>query len=350
MRLSDFKSAPPVSSPGVPPSSPEPAEAEPQAPQEEQFTTSLTPSGMGVYYSWAPRRYYKLGMYHEKKGIDWDACREVPSVTNVLGVLDKSGALTWWGQGVGVDGVLELLKKRVLREDHYALYFGGECGSDGWLGSTRADKDSITQLLTEHKLTVNHQKDKAADRGVNVHGALEAWVENGRLPIWEQWPEAERGYVQGLAEFMAALSGVVGGKEAELMVGSLEHSYAGRFDLVLTLNKPVEVVTKTYPKRKPRVEEIPAGRYLLDLKTSKGIYSTHYLQLEAYEAAAVECGYEPTDHRGVIHVTADGRYELALNRDWTFEDFLAVRKCYQHMNERSVVQALRDELDAKEVA
>lgn len=215
---------------------------------------------------------------------------------------------------------------------------------------TPATKDSIVELLVEEKISSNHQRDKAADRGVNVHDSLENWVKFGHPLDPEEYPEEQQGYFKGLQSFLVDVS--VKGlpkTEAELMVGSLQHQYAGRFDLVLTLSKPVEVVTKIYPKRAPRIQEIPAGRYLLDLKTSKGIYPTHFMQLEAYEAAAVECGYAPTDYRGVVHVTADGRYELALNQDWRFEDFLAVRACYQVMNEREALRILREELDAKDV-
>jgi hypothetical protein len=36
--------------------------------------------------------------------------REVPSVTTVLGILDKPG-LPWWGMKIGVEGVLELVRR-----------------------------------------------------------------------------------------------------------------------------------------------------------------------------------------------------------------------------------------------
>ena len=306
------------------------------APQEVQYHTSVTPSGIEVAYSAEPRRHYKLRQRHmdcdpeQSWQTEWV---ETPSVTNVLGVLEKP-QLVWWGMKVGVQGCIELAHRGILT-------------LSGPNENPRLE-EQIIEKLTSEKLTVNHQRDRAADRGVNVHGALEAWVE-GRVIDGNDYAEHERPYVEGLASFILAVHSAVASKEAELMVGSLQHQYAGRFDLVLALSKPVEVVTKVYPKRKPKMEEIPAGRYLLDLKTSKGIYPTHMLQLEAYEAAAVECGYPPTDHRGVIHVTADGRYELALNKDWTLEDFLAVRACYQVMNEREVLRVLRDELDATEI-
>jgi hypothetical protein len=171
----------------------------------------------------------------------------------------------------------------------------------------------------------------------------------------DDYPDTERGYVQGLNNFLALVTKAED-VQAEVMVGSLEHLYAGRYDLRLTLTEPVELVTKTYPKRNDKVEVIPAGKYLCDLKTSKGIQVGHRLQLEAYEKASIECGYEPTDYRAVIHVTADGRYEFSVNDEWSFEDFAAVRGVYAVLNERERVKnereveaVLREELGAREV-
>lgn len=76
-------------------------------------------------YSPAPRRHYKLRKTKTEQLkssplqvpmertliYDW---LEVPSVTSVLGVLEKP-QLVWWGQGVGVDGVLELVRRGRLK-------------------------------------------------------------------------------------------------------------------------------------------------------------------------------------------------------------------------------------------
>ena len=347
MKLSEFQKhaltgetpTPPVSELAMQEPGPSPASATAEsisaseAPQEEQSTTTTTPSGVEIQYAWAPRRLYRLRNAMNAATLDclW---REVPSVTTVLGVLDKSGPLTWWGQGVGVEGTLELFGRHLFPPD-----------------DPLPSKDRVVELLTEHKLTVNHVKDKAADRGVNVHGALETWVA-GQTFATSDFEEHEQGYVRGLGEFVTAVDAVADTRESELMVGSLQHQYAGRFDLVLTLSKPVPVVTRCYPKRPPKIEEIPAGRYLVDLKTraKASVYPTNYMQLEAYEAAAVECGYEPTDYRAVIVVTPDGKYQFSVNQDYCFDDFLAVRACFQVMNEREVLRVLREELDAEEVA
>lgn len=88
-----------------------------------QFVDSVTPSGIEVRYHWAPKRKYELRRhfkpgdisgsrkYHMKSGsTTWE---EVPSVTTVLDCLSKPG-LTWWGQGIGLTGVLTLVERGLL--------------------------------------------------------------------------------------------------------------------------------------------------------------------------------------------------------------------------------------------
>src|SRR4051812_35750669 len=121
------------------------------------------------------------------------------------------------------------------------------------LDGTHATRESVMELLVEEKLTVNHQTDKAAHRGVNVHSALETWCSSGHIPETDLYEDHERGYVEGLSRFIAAINHVAEVDGMEVMVGSLEHLYAGRFDLVLNISQPVEVVTKCYPKRADKV-------------------------------------------------------------------------------------------------
>lgn len=293
--------------------------------------TNLTPEGIEVYYQAGPKRLYRVRQRPQLASVDavtglplfapegeWI---EVPSVTTILEVLDKSGALTWWGMRTGIEGVIELWKRGIMPPATYPSSY---------------DLASLEKLIVEQKLSTNHVKSDAGERGTRVHTAFEQWADDQRItPQPAVWPVDEQGYVTGLAEFLRELTlGEPTNIEAEVMVGSVEHGFAGRYDLRLLLQKPVEVTTRIYPQKAPKREVIPAGRYMLDLKTSKGVYDTHFLQMEAYEAASIECGYEPTEHRAVIHVTADGRYELARNitKDGelyaTIDDYVDVKRAH----------------------
>lgn len=292
------------------------------SPQEQEETvpaaaTSITPSGIEVQYEWEPKRLYRVRASAEA---EWE---EVPSVTTVLGVLDKP-ALPWWGMKVGVEGVVELLHRGVLKSDDLAdeSVLVDEAYS-------QVDTDDIVRFLTQQKLTVNHVLNKAGDRGNSVHAAFEDWANIGQLPHPEIYPETERGYIHGLRAFLLDLSenAECTNLRPEVMVGSPKWGYAGRYDLRCNYSGGV-FVTMTYPKKPNRVEEIPASRLLLDLKTSSGVYESHFLQLEAYEAASIECGYEETDIRAVVRVTSEGQYEFVRSQE-SIWDFISVLDCYQ---------------------
>jgi len=236
---------------------------------------------------------------------------EVPSVTTVLDILHKP-ALTWWGMKVGIAGVTEVYDRWVAacrsKEHDGHTYF--EDFSDEWY---MHGPDEWAKLLTAHKLTVNHVRDKAARRGTSVHAALEAWAVTGNLAHPDDFPEEEQGYVKGLNAFLADCKGHLFPKESELMVGSKDHGFAGRFDLQAYMAPSTEedgFTLQTGPRTK---RFIPSGRGIFDLKTSKGVYDSHYLQLSAYRLALEESGYGRSDFEAVILVNADGRYDVKLN-------------------------------------
>ncbi len=290
-------------------------EVEPPSPH----SVNRTPSGDLIKYFLAPKRMYTFNDV------------EVPSVTTVLDCLEKGG-LPWWGMKVGVQGVVELFEKGLLgtfidwkdggREKVQVV---DDAEALVWPATT----DGIVDLLKQEKLTVNHVRDKAGERGINVHDALEQWAKSGGefFPTPAEFPEAERGYVEGLLAWIDDLQP----KPVlwEVMVGS-ELGYAGRYDLVVAVDDPdAHAVTKTYPKKEDKTAGIGTGRFLVDLKTSKGVYPTsNFRQLAAYDYASRECGYLHTDAQYILRVTSDGKYEFVRSTA-SIQDFLVVLDVWQ---------------------
>lgn len=199
---------------------------------------------------------------------------------------------------------------------------------------TPATQQSVMDLLVQHKLTVNHVRDKAGDRGQAVHDAFEIWARDGVFPDPSMFPPEEAGYVVGLCTFLEHTNAVA--EAQEVMVGSLEHGYAGRYDVRLRIPEECQVVVHRTPVKGPQWKTLKPGVLLADLKTSKGVYPSHSRQLEAYEQASVECGYEPTDARGILHVGPEGTYEFVRSTA-EFEDFRVVLDVWnsdQRMKER----------------
>lgn len=207
----------------------------------------------------------------------------VPSVTEVLGVLDKP-ALPYWAAKVTAEGIWKVVT------------------APGYKVPDRPFK--LHEELKAQKLDHQSISKRAAERGVNVHQILQDWAERQVIPNTSDYPAHEHGYIRGLSRWLMEEKPEF--VESEMVVGSAVHGFAGRLDTVAV------------------VKHADRGRCMFDLKTSKKVYrNSMFPQLAAYELAAVECGQEPTDAQAIVRVDRDGSYEVAWS-DATADDFLAV--------------------------
>lgn len=310
---------------------------------EKPYKLTSTPAGIEIAYFLEPRRAYALRQVHTdaEQGPLYTEWREVPSVTTVLDVLEKGG-LSWWGMGVGAEGVAKLVERglaAISADGKLAVAVAGT-----WVYAT---KDNLIALLQDEKLTTNDTLSEAGDRGQSAHDALEAWAAVGKIPDPSQYPQDERMYLEGLRKFCVDMGDAWETDGQEIAVGSIVHGFAGRYDLRGRVTKDVKLVARaTTVKGEPLKRErdrkytiVPAGtKGLVDAKTSKGIYGTHLMQLEGYEGASVEDGFEPTDWRAVLHITKDGLYEFKRARA-TYDDFLAILHTYRTL--QGVEEALK---------
>jgi hypothetical protein len=123
------------------------------------------------------------------------------------------------------------------------------------------------------------ERDAAAGRGTDVHAIAH------RLHLGEEatYPEELAGHVEAARDFLDRLEPKV--IAAELIIGNRTVRYCGTLDLIADLG-PVEWDG----------EIIPAGRWLLDLKTSRsGIWPETALQLAAYQNAEVFIGEDGSE-------------------------------------------------------
>lgn len=152
------------------------------------------------------------------------------------------------------------------------------------------------------------KRDEAAVRGTDVHALAEQLVHGVEVEVPEHLVDHVTGYSRWLDAF-----GVVP-ILTERSVANREHWYAGRFDLIA---------------------DIRGVRYLLDVKTSKGVYGETALQCAAYAHAEVYVNDDDPDTEiplpegierlGVIHVTEGGTEFRPLDStDSPWRDFLHV--------------------------
>jgi hypothetical protein len=212
----------------------------------------------------------------------------LPSVTTIIGVLDKSGPLVGWAKRETAACAVRNLDMLVgMRAT------GGDAAATDWL-----------------KKIPDYQRDSAADVGSRIH-ALAEQINRGLEPAVSA---DEAPFIDSYRAFLASFRPRF--LAAEEMVVSLRHQYAGTLDAIAAID---------------------GETWLLDLKTGSGVYPETALQLAAYGAADF-IGRPGTPRRfrlprasrfGVVHVRPEGArlIEYRVGRD-TFAAFLEARRLY----------------------
>lgn len=160
-------------------------------------------------------------------------------------------------------------------------------------------------------------RDDAAERGSTVHSLVESIALGGRVDI-SSLPETWRGYGQGFVEFDKVWRPEW--RHTEINVYNKTLGYAGTTDAVARL--------------------ADGHVYLLDWKTSKGIYLEAHLQLAAYRHCEFWLPKGPSpqaqpmpevERTAVVLFRADGTFELKRT-DAPFGVFQSVLSIYRWQN------------------
>jgi len=227
-----------------------------------------------------------LGLTRDERHVyTWNDGRDVlalPSVTTVIGVVDKSGPLIGWAKRITAEAA-------VAHHDEIA----------GWI--EMSGRDGAVGLLTK---AATQKRDAAADVGARVHELAEAVSRGDHIEAEEEVAPYIAAYRQFQADYRPQFLAL------EEMACSLTHGYAGTLDSIAVIDGAV---------------------WMLDNKTSKGVYPETGMQLAAYGHAdfigrpgdATRYTIPKIEQYGVLHLRPEG-YELipfAVTAD-TFAAFL----------------------------
>lgn len=209
-------------------------------------------------------------------------------VTTILGVLDK-GALTRWAEARGAEGAF----RAILQGD---------------LSLESPPEDAI-ETVRALGLGADAAKQRGADRGLDIHAALEYWVEHGDLPPAGELVMDARPYLQGLAKWLVKADPTP--IRSEQVVCHPEHGYAGRLDLWC---------------------EIGGLTAIVDPKTNEKCvtYDSHHLQVAGYRLAEEFITGERATQAFVLALGPGGLFD-AVPCSAEDEDFLAVLDVYRRM-------------------
>ena len=214
----------------------------------------------------APRRVSKKsGRWYDVDGTDY------VSVTNVTGVIDKSGPLVGWATN---------LEREHCVDTAANFYRRG-------ITLPPLDDAAFRQSLRAELGTMAHKRTSARARGIGdeAHDAIERWAFHklGR-PTKPPKPLSEA----AMTAFMSFEDWAKGADltpiAAEVVLYSDQYKYAGTCDLVATVNGHLAI---------------------LDWKTSKRIYTKDLLQSAAYQVAWTEMGHRKPEGAFVVRLPKD---------------------------------------------
>lgn len=189
-----------------------------------------------------------LGRSYSINSVDW------PSVTTVLGMLDKGDALLQWA----VNCALQYIRENVLTEDFETCLH-----------------------LAKHNW--REVRESAADIGKEIHDLIKLYIRHGRDAVGLFRPEVENGF---LAFLEWERENGIEWLESEKEVFDPEHGFAGTLDAKCRFTKGLY-----------------AGRvFVIDFKSSKRFWNGYAEQVSAYRHADSLKTSVPCDGCGILRL------------------------------------------------
>ena len=225
-------------------------------------------------------------IFEEKKHIYWrvedDGTRiKIPSVTKVIGILDKPALLSW--------------AARITAE--YLINLIPDIKS----GDLVLSPEDAQQLFYKAKAEASRIRDEAADIGTKTHEAIENYLKTKKKPKGLA-PEVQKTF-NGFLLFAKEMK--LGEVIASEKILYSTYGYCGKLDIVAYLGKK---------------------KYIVDVKTSKGFYREMPLQLSAYHNAFCEMTGEKTDDIGIGIIRLDKSSGLAFWKDYSDKKEISFKK------------------------
>jgi len=225
--------------------------------------------------------------------------QRLTGVTTITGVIDKSRFLIPWAVKLTTQYIRDAISK-------------GETFS----------KEEIENILVDASMQHTIKKEKAGDFGTAIHDWAEQFAlakASGKdIDIPEDAPEEVLNGINAFLEWYNNHD--IEFVEAERMVYSRKNGFVGTLDAVAKINGKL---------------------YLIDYKSSNGIYESHYFQVSAYyKAYQEETGTEFDGAMIIRFGKEDGEFEVKeITKGSLVKDYKAFKSCLNVKNRLKERQA-----------
>lgn len=297
-----------------------------------RFEEHRAPNGEVVYLDPGPHRYY--GEIKPSKsaegGYSYTRSSALTGVSTAAKFLDGDPTgLMHWAAWRDQDGIARIASLDL--DNGYSL---------DWLRS----QESISARLREEEATWEHERDRRAEQGTNVHHETVWKLATGEDASLADLSEAERGFGRGVfSSFLdLGLRGKV--KYAEQLTVAHDKGIAGTFDLFAEGVETEKVLTRLVnPDKVPdEIAELDHLTLLADYKTRDAagkVRVSDHVQLAGYEDCNRACGIGESDGRVVIVVLPEGSYEIYWGEATYGQWAASVNACLSSKPLNSAVEA-----------
>jgi hypothetical protein len=290
-----------------------------------RFEEHTLPDGAVVYFE--PEKHAYYGEIKEnpksKGGYSFVRDSRLTGVSGIAKFIDPNAdPLMHWAAKLDQIGIARLASA--------AIAAGGDLT---WL----CEQESIKAALYDGEATWMHERDRAAERGTNVHERIFLALAAGDTPpSLADLSGEERGYGQGVFAWWSERSPEP--LAAEQVTVSLTRRFAGRFDLLADVDKGDLVDVPDWVADRIGAVETETVRLLVDAKTrEKGkVRKSDHVQLPGYETANRECGIGPSDLQLALILMPDGTYreEWCVGTETEFNSALLACQSGKHLEKR----------------
>lgn len=287
-----------------------------------RFEEVALPNGEVVYFE--PEKHQYFGEIKEsarsKGGYSFVQSTRLTGVSTIAKFLDPNAdPLMHWATKLDQIGIAELASQAL------------DAGADlAWLREQR----TIIEALRDAERTWTHVRDRAAERGTNVHERIFLALATGReAPSLAALSEEERRYGQAAMKWWRDRQ--PDPIAAEQVTVDHANRFAGRFDLLAQVDAS-------------DFDHVPEGiagtfKVLVDAKTrekGKDRKSDH-VQLPGYEVANVACDIGASDARLILLLMPDGNYRevWCAGTEADFYSALNASQSGKHLEKRMRVSA-----------
>lgn len=226
--------------------------------------------GGSIKIDFYPKRHrYKLV---EEDGVEMKEW--IPSPSSIINKLDKSPQLIHWAVNCFEEKMVELMRDGV-----------------------NFSKDDVESMIAEGKTAHNQKKESACSVGTVVHKYAEEYSATKSTDMPEGYEDLDDEEKERADKGIKAFMSWVEEKKPEFLQSEF----------------PIFSKKQRFVGQSDELVQFEGGKYLLDYKTSKGVYSSHFYQASSYLKAYEEEHGDKLDGAMIIHFNKEnGEFKVVV--------------------------------------